>query len=74
MPFYLLSNVNGQFIEIERLIQKNHITAIVLFTIKKIELINKKKFIAATLDKKTKIFIVHVTALLATSMHLNTEA
>lgn len=36
---------------------------------KRVKLINKKKFVAAALDKKVEIFIVHMTVLLTLSIH-----
>lgn len=36
----------------------------ILFIIKKIEIINKKEFVAITLNKKNKIFILYITIII----------
>lgn len=55
--------------EIEKLTWSNDIAATLLTIIKKIELINKKKFTAAALSKKAETFVVHLAPLEARSIY-----
>lgn len=71
MPFLSLSNANVQFAETERPIWRKHTVVTVLCITKRIKLIDMIEFVAATLDEKTKTFIVYVSALLATSIYLS---
>ena len=62
MPFVIFSDTNVQFEE-KQLKQKSYTTSEALPTIKRVELINKKEFMATVLDENTKIFVVHVATL-----------
>ncbi len=42
---------------------KSYISAKILFTIKKVELIGKKEFAAAVLDLNYKVFVVYIATL-----------
>ena len=64
MPFFIFSNGGIQFAEKE-LTWRFFTTAKALLTIKRVELIDKKKFAKAALDKKSKTFVIHVAALKA---------
>ena len=79
MPFLTLSNADIQFAEKE-LIWRSYIAAEALPTIKRIELIDKKKFAKAALNEKFQTFMVYVSALEALlgsagmTMHLSEAA
>ena len=62
MPFLTLSNVNVQFVEKE-LTWRSYTTAEALPTIKQVELIDKKEFAKAALDKNSETFVVHIASL-----------
>ena len=62
MPLLTLSNANTQFAEKE-LIWKSYTAKKALPTTQKVELINKKKFVKAALDKNIEAFMVHVSFL-----------
>ena len=62
MPFLTFSNADVQFIEKE-LIWRFYITAKALPTTKRIELIDKKEFAKAALDRNSKTFVIHVAFL-----------
>ena len=62
MSFIALSNANIQFTEKE-LIWRSYTAAEALPTTKRVELIDKKDFAKAELDKASKTFVMHVTAL-----------
>ena len=57
--FLTLSNADVQFVEKE-LIWRSYTTAKALPTIKQVELIDKKEFAKAALDKNSETFVVHV--------------
>ena len=59
IPFLTLSNANVQFVE-KKLTWRSYTTAKALPTIKQVELINKKEFAKAALDKKSETFVVHI--------------
>ncbi len=59
MPFLILSNANMQFVEKE-LEWKSYITARVLYTTKRVDLIDKKEFAITALDKNTEMFMVYI--------------
>ena len=62
MPFLTLSNADVQFVEKE-LTWRSYTTAEALPTTKRVELINKKEFAKAALDKKSETFVIHMAAL-----------
>ena len=62
MPFLILSNVNSHFTD-KKLTWRSFITAEALFTIKQVELINKKKFAKVALDENVEVFVVHMTSI-----------
>lgn len=61
ISYYTFSNADISFLKKE-IAQKNYTTCKVLRTIKKIELIDKKEFAKAALDKNFKAFVVHIEA------------
>ena len=61
MPFLTLSNANIQFAQ-KKLTWKSYITAKALSTTKRVEIINKKEFTKAALDKNVKAFVVRVAS------------
>ena len=62
MPFLTLLNVDMQFVE-KKHKQKSYTNAEVLPTTKRVELINKREFVAATLDKNAETYVIHVVIL-----------
>lgn len=72
--FFLLSNVDIQFTEIERLIWRNHTAATALSTIIKMEFLDKRKFASAALGKETETFVVYITALPVSSIYTSRKA
>ena len=62
MPFLNFSNVDIQFAGKE-LTWRSYSTAEALPTTKQVELINKKEFAKAALDKESETFVVHVATL-----------
>ena len=62
MPFLTLKNANVQFVE-KKLTWRSYTTAKALPTTKRVELINKKKFVKTALDEKSEIFVVYVAFL-----------
>lgn len=71
---FSFSDRNIQFAEVKELTRKNHTIITTLPPTKKIKFINKKKFAAAVLDKKTEIFVVYIAILLATSIYPSRKA
>ena len=64
MIFLTFSNADIQFAEKE-LTWRSYIAAEALPTTKRVELINKKEFAKAALNKKSETFVMHVAALKA---------
>ena len=62
MPFLTLSNADVQFVEKE-LTWRSYTTAEALLTTKRVELIDKKEFAKAALDKNSETFVIHVASL-----------
>ena len=62
MPFLTMSNADINF-QAQDLQWRSYTTGEVLPTTRKIELIGKKKFAAATLDPEHEAFVVHIAAL-----------
>ena len=74
MPYLTFSNANIQFVEKE-LTWKSYTTAEALSTTKRVELINKKEFAKAALDKKSETLVVYVVSLkLVPGIHLDKVA
>lgn len=73
MPFLSLNNVNIRFTEIANFIWKNYIVAEVLSITERVEIIDKREFAGAALDKNAKTFIVHITIWLVLSIYLSRE-
>ena len=70
MPFLAFSNADVEFTELEKLTWRSYTTVEALPITSQVELINKKEFAKAVLDKNSKTFVVHVAALGAkTSIH-----
>lgn len=59
MPFLTFSKVEIDFAK-KKLIWKAYTTAEALATIKKVQIINPKKFIKAALDLEQKTFVIYV--------------
>ena len=59
MPFLTLSNVDTWFAE-EDLIWKIYMAIDVLLTTKKVQIINRKKFVKVALDPNKEVFVVYV--------------
>ncbi len=74
MPFLSLSNVNVEFAELGKLTWRTYIVAEALPTTSRVELINKREFAKAALDENSETFVVHVSALEATRIHLFSAA
>ena len=62
MPFFALINADIQFAEKE-LTWRSYTAAEALPTPKRVELIDKKEFVKAALDKESETFVVHILAL-----------
>lgn len=60
--FLTFSDANIQFAE-KKLILRSYTTAKALPITKKVELIYKKKFVAATIDENSEMFVMHVVVL-----------
>lgn len=69
MLFFLLINADIQFTETQELNLRNYTGAKASRTKKRKELIDKREFAAALLDKKAQIFEVYRAALLAMSIY-----
>lgn len=67
MLFLVFSNVNIQF-DVEKLTWRSYAVAEVLSTISQVEIINKKEFAQAALDKNSEKFVVHVATLAAETL------
>ncbi len=71
MSFLSLSNVNVEFAKLGKLTWRFYNTIKALPITSQIELINKKEFAKVALDKNLETFIVHVSALEVTTIHLS---
>ena len=63
IPCLAFGNVDVEFTELKRLNWKSYTLAEVLPTTSWVELINKREFAKAALDKNYEIFVVHIAAL-----------
>ena len=70
MPFLTFSNANIQFAR-KKLTGRPYTVAKALPTTKQVEIIDKKEFTKAALDKNVEAFVVHMTSLSLTSMPIH---
>ncbi len=63
MPFLSFNNADVEFAELGKLTWRSYTVAEALPTTSRVELINKREFVKAALDRSSKTFVVHVTAL-----------
>lgn len=63
IPFFSLSDVDIEFTELEKLTWRSYDTAETLPTTNRVELIDKREFTKAALDKNSEIFVIYITAL-----------
>ena len=63
MPFLALSNADVEFTELGKLTWRSYIAAEALPTTSQIELIDKREFARAGLDKNSKTFVIYVAVL-----------
>ncbi len=68
IPFLALSNADFQF-SAEKLTWRTYTAAKALPTTSRVELIDKREFARAALDKKSETFVIHISALEATTIH-----
>ena len=62
ISYLTISNTNVSFSD-QELIRRSYTTAKALFSIKRVELIDKKKFAKTALDEKIETFVIYVTSL-----------
>ena len=62
MLFLTFSNINIWFAE-QELVWRTYSAAKILLTTRKVEIIGKKEFAAAALNKEDETFVVHMAAL-----------
>ncbi len=65
MLFLSLSNADIEFIELKKLTWRFYTTVKALSTINWVELINKREFTKAALDRNSKIIIIYISVLKA---------
>lgn len=75
MPFLFFSNADIEFAELAKLIWRFYNTAETLLITSQVELIDKKEFVKAALDKNSEIFAVYIaipetTKTISISIHL----
>ncbi len=63
MPFLFLSNVDVKFAELGKLTWRSYTAAEALPTTSRLELIDKREFAKAAMDKNSETFVVHMSAL-----------
>lgn len=64
MLFLLFSNINVKFAKkSKKFIQRSYTAIKTLFTISQIEIIDKREFGKAVIDKNFKIFVLYISAL-----------
>ncbi len=74
LPFFSFSNADAEFVELGKLNWRFYIAAEALSTTSWVELINKREFAKAALDKNSEIFVMHVATLEATIIHSSQAA
>ena len=72
IPFFTLSNVNIQFAK-KKITWRSYTVAKALPTTKRVEIINKKKFAKAALNKHVEVFVMYMTFLSMMAIHLARE-
>ncbi len=65
IAFLSLDNANVKFTELRKLIWRSYTTAKALTTTSWVELINKREFAKAALDKNSETFVVYIAILKA---------
>ncbi len=70
-PFLSFNNADVEFAELKKLTWRLYTVAKALSTTSWVELIDKRKFAKTALDENSKTFIVYVSALEATIIHLS---
>lgn len=70
IPFFSFGNIVIEFIE-KKLVQRTYIVIEALFTTIKIEVIDKKDFPQAAIDKNIETFIVYVSSIRLGSMTIH---
>ncbi len=63
MPFLSLSNADVKFAELEKLIWRLYMVIEALLITNQMELIDKREFAKAVMDKNSETFVVHISAL-----------
>ncbi len=72
MPSQSLKNADVKFAELQKLIWRSYTAAEALPTTSRVELVDKKEFAKAALDRNSETFVVYVTALeLPTAMPIH---
>lgn len=61
--FLIFRNIYVKFAELEKLISRSYITTKTLFTISRIELINRREFAKILIDLNLETFVVYILAL-----------
>ncbi len=74
MPFLSFSNTNVEFAELGKLTWRTYTGAEALPITSWVELIDKREFARAVVDKNLETFVVHVSALEAMTIHLSRAA
>ncbi len=74
MLFLSLSNADVKFAKLGKLTWRSSTTVEALFTTSWVELINKREFAKAALDKSFETFIMHITSLETMMIHLSRAA
>ncbi len=69
MPFLSFSNADIKFAELGKLTWRTNTIVEALLTTSRIELIDKREFARAALDKNSETFIIHVSTLEATIIY-----
>ena len=63
IPFFYLSNIDIEFVELEKLIWKTYIAVEALPTTSWVKLLNKREFAKTPLDENSKTFVMYIAAL-----------
>ncbi len=69
IPFLSLSNADVEFGELKKLTWRTYTAVEALPTTSRVKLIDKSKFARAALDENSETFVIHVSALEATTIH-----
>lgn len=68
MPFLSFSNLDIEFLELGKLIQRFYTTTKALLITNRVEPIHGKEFAKAVFDENLDIFVIYITALKATEI------